>query len=149
LNKPSAALETARREAEAKAERERVAAAEAILPEAAAKEERERATGADVARREAEAKALQQQAGMPALYRELRRTEQPEVRDAAGKITVEAAIIHVLSCDGASGNGAQIWLYEYANRPGFRAIAPPNWGAPLGGRDFARFVDAASAGCGR
>lgn len=80
-------------------------------------------------------------------FRQVRRLNQPEARDATGRITTEAAIIHVVACDGPMGNGAQIYVYEYQNRPGFRAIHPPDWGNALGGRDFPHLIGAATAGC--
>ena len=66
---------------------------------------------------------------------------QAEQRDGTGRITVEASIIHVIRC----GSGEQFYIYQYVNRPGFRAIRPPHWGAPLGGRDFVTFGDAVGA----
>jgi hypothetical protein len=41
-----------------------------------------------------------------------------------------------------------LYIYEYLNRPGFRAIAPPDWSHALGGRDFATYDEAVRAGCG-
>ena len=70
---------------------------------------------------------------------------QDEVRDGSGKITVEAATIHVIACGGGSTPG--IYVYEYTNRPGFRAVQPPNWGTALGGRDFNTLAQAIAAGC--
>lgn len=77
-------------------------------------------------------------------FQETGRTMQPERRDAAGRIVVEAAVIHGVNCQG----GGSIYVFEYLNRRGFRAIQPPNWGRALGGGDFANFADAASMGCG-
>ncbi len=68
---------------------------------------------------------------------------QGEQRDASGRITVEASTIHVVACN----NGRRIYVYEYLNRPGFRAILPPDWSHPLGGHDFPTYGEAVSAGC--
>lgn len=65
---------------------------------------------------------------------------QAEKRDGMGRITVEAANIHVMDCPTG-----QIYIYELLNRPGFRAIRPPDWGRPLGGRDFSTFEEALNA----
>lgn len=80
---------------------------------------------------------------LPPTYQETQRTFQPEQRGPDGKITVEAATIKTVSCS----NGKTILVYEYVNRPHFRAILPPNWGAALGGRDFSSFAEAAAVGC--
>ena len=61
---------------------------------------------------------------------------------------MEASNIHVIACNGAGENGGQFYIYEYLNRPGFRAILPPNWGNALGGRDFGTYQEAASVACG-
>ncbi|HYC64306.1 MAG TPA: TIR domain-containing protein [Reyranellaceae bacterium] len=76
---------------------------------------------------------------------EIGQMRQNEVRDGSGKVTVEAATIHVIACGGGSTPG--IYVYEYANRPGFRAVQPPNWGTALGGRDFNTLAQAIAAGC--
>lgn len=81
-------------------------------------------------------------------YQETQAAYQPEQRDAAGNLSVEASNIHVLVCNGAGENGGQFYIYEYLNRPGFRAILPPNWGSPLGGQDFGTYQEAASIACG-
>jgi hypothetical protein len=80
-------------------------------------------------------------------FAELQRIDQPEQRDpSTGRITVEAATIHVITC--APGDASRpIYIYEYAKRRAFRAIEPPRWGSPLGGRDFASFAQAVDAGC--
>ncbi len=73
------------------------------------------------------------------------RTNQTETRDGFGRIRTEAATIHILDCPGRG----EVYIYEYTNRRGFRAIKPPNWGAALGGRDFETMelaVQAASDG---
>lgn len=76
-------------------------------------------------------------------YQETNRTFQPEQRGPDGRVTVEAATIKTIACQ----NGKTIFVYEYVNRPQFRAILPPNWGAALGGRDFSSFAEAAAVGC--
>jgi len=63
---------------------------------------------------------------------------QPESRDETGRITVEAAIIHVMECP----NQQTFYIYEYQNRAGFRVIKPPGWAAPIGGRDVATMGEA-------
>ena len=83
-----------------------------------------------------------QPSGKPA---EIGALSQAEMRDAADKITVEAATIHVIACGGGSTPG--IYVYEYVNRRGFRAVQPPNWGTALGGKDFATLAEAIGAGC--
>jgi len=81
-------------------------------------------------------------------YQALRQMNQPESRDATGKITVEAALITIIACNGAGENGGQFYIYGYANRPAFRAVHPPDWGHAVGGRDFGTFQQAARAACG-
>jgi hypothetical protein len=71
---------------------------------------------------------------------------QAETRDASGKLTREAAVINFVACDG--GVKPDLYVYDYFNRKGFRAIQPPNWGEALGGRDFASLNEAIAAGCG-
>jgi hypothetical protein len=73
--------------------------------------------------------------------------DQQESRDTSGRVTVEAARIHVLTCNGSGENLKQVYVYEYLNRPGFRAILPPDWGRPLGGHDWSTFDDAAKVAC--
>jgi len=65
---------------------------------------------------------------------------QAESRDAYGRLTVEAAAIDVVIC-----SGQQFYIYQYLNRPGFRAIRPPNWAQAIGGRDYATFAEALAA----
>ncbi|MDP2307413.1 MAG: hypothetical protein Q8P18_15410 [Pseudomonadota bacterium] len=78
----------------------------------------------------------------------VRSIDQPEQRDASGRVvTVEASIIHVIACNGEGENGGQYYLYGYLNRSGFRAIQPPDWGHPIGGRDFSTENEAAVAAC--
>jgi hypothetical protein len=80
-------------------------------------------------------------------YTEIQRISQAEARDpATGRITVEASTIHVIRC-GRSATAQPIYVYEYVNRRAFRAIQPPQWGSPLGGRDFTTFAQAVAAGC--
>lgn len=73
--------------------------------------------------------------------------DQAEARDAEGRITVEESIIYVIACSGPSENGGQYYLYEYVNRDGYRAILPPDWGQPIGGRDFDTMDEAGAAAC--
>jgi hypothetical protein len=68
---------------------------------------------------------------------------QPEQRDASGRVQLEAAVIHIVTC-----NARQVYIYEYQNRVGFRAISPPDFGHALGGKDFTTYLDAVKAGCG-
>jgi len=72
---------------------------------------------------------------------------QNEQRAPDGRILVEGSIVSVINCDGPGERGGQFYIYMYVYRPGFRAILPPNWGAPIGGRDFATFDEAAGAAC--
>jgi hypothetical protein len=65
---------------------------------------------------------------------------QAEARDAYGRLTVEAAQIHVVSCSGQT-----FYIYQYLNRLGFRAIRPPDWANAIGGRDYATFAEALAA----
>ena len=74
----------------------------------------------------------------------VQRINQPESRDAAGRIRVEAATIHVMNCPSRG----QIYIYQYLNRPGFRAIRPPDWGHSIGDRDFPTFEQAQQAAVG-
>jgi hypothetical protein len=68
---------------------------------------------------------------------------QPEARDATGRITVEASIIHVLSC-----SSGPMYIYQYTNRSAFRVVRPPNWGNPIGGRDFQSCAEAQAVAAG-
>jgi hypothetical protein len=74
------------------------------------------------------------------------RSSQPQQRGPNGQVTVESANIYPFSC-----NGRTFYLYQYTDRAGgqptFRAILPPNWGSPLGGRDFATENEALAAAC--
>jgi len=78
----------------------------------------------------------------------IQRFNQPEQRDAYGRLTVEASVITVVSCNGPGENGGQFYIYQYVNRPGFRAVRPPYWGQAIGGRDFASYEQANYAACG-
>src|ERR1700758_2677692 len=69
-------------------------------------------------------------------YQVVGRFDQPESRDAYGRVTVEASVISVIACNGASENGRQFYIYRYLNRLGFRAILPGYWSYAIGGRDF-------------
>jgi hypothetical protein len=80
-------------------------------------------------------------------YQTLRDINQAESRDPSGRITTEASVIHVVLCDGPDEDGGQYYVYQYTKRTAFRAILPPNWGSPIGGRDFAGFAEAAGAAC--
>lgn len=55
---------------------------------------------------------------------------------------VEASVIHQYRCTSQGENGAQLYIYQYTARNGFRVINPPNWSHAIGGRDFPRFQDA-------
>jgi hypothetical protein len=70
---------------------------------------------------------------------------QAEQRDRWGRITQEAAKVHVVTCNGSS---RQFYIYEYLKRAGFRAIIPPDWSHPVGGRDFGTSMEAWHAVCG-
>lgn len=88
-------------------------------------------------------------ATMPAVAADiLSEFSQAESRDASGRITVEESVIHVVACNGPGENGGSYYVYEYVNRPGYRAILPPNWGSPIGGRDFDSMDEAIAAACG-
>ena len=87
-------------------------------------------------------------AGPAAGYSLTGRFPQAEARDASGRLTVEASVIHTVQCNSAGENGRAFYLYQYTKRLGFRAIVPPYWASPIGGRDFASFNEAASAACG-
>ena len=52
-----------------------------------------------------------------------------------------------ITCGGPDENAGQFYICQYVNRPGFRAVQPPNWGHVLGGRDYATFQEATSAAC--
>jgi hypothetical protein len=86
---------------------------------------------------------------MPArAYQKIRDIEQAEASDASGRITVEAAVIHVIQCNGSKEDGKVYYIYQYTKRPGFRAILPPEWANSIGNRDFVSFDEAAIAACG-
>ena len=81
-------------------------------------------------------------------YEVTRVISQPEEHDASGKITVEASVIHVVACNGPAENGGEFFIYQYSNRPGYRAIRPPEWSSPLGGRDVDTYDEAVGIACG-
>ena len=56
--------------------------------------------------------------GATVAHRVLRKISQPESRDANGKITVEASVIHVVACTGGRKNNQEFYIYEYVNRRG-------------------------------
>ncbi|CAM4439809.1 MULTISPECIES: hypothetical protein [Myxococcus] len=72
---------------------------------------------------------------------------QPESRDETGKLLVEESVVSIINCNGSGENGGQFYIYQYVNRPGVRAIRPPDWSQPIGGRDFAAFEEAVAAAC--
>jgi hypothetical protein len=78
----------------------------------------------------------------------VRSFDQAEQRDASGKVTDEASTIHEVACSSPGENGGKYYIYQYKDRPGFRAILPPNWGSPIGGRDFDTQDQAIAAACG-
>jgi hypothetical protein len=87
-------------------------------------------------------------AAMPApAYQTLQQFPQVEQRGAAGNILVEESVIAVVACNDPGENGVQHYIYRYVKRAGFRAIRPPDWGRPIGGRDWATFQEAAAAAC--
>lgn len=77
----------------------------------------------------------------------LQQFRQPESRDATGRLSVEESAVSIISCNGLGENGGQFYVYQYVNRPGVRAIRPPDWSQPLGGRDFATFDEAVKTAC--
>ena len=79
-------------------------------------------------------------------YSQVWQRPQGELRDATGRITQEAAVIHLLRCQNGAV-GRTILVYEYQNRRAFRAILPPDYTHLLGGRDFSTFAEAVAAGC--
>ena len=86
-------------------------------------------------------------AGASFAAQETQALSQPQQRDAAGRMIVEAASIHVITCNGPGENGGQYYIYQYLNRAGFRAILPPDWGHALGGRDFPTLGEAVREAC--
>jgi hypothetical protein len=57
----------------------------------------------------------------------------------------EEADITVIRCSG----GRQYYIYGYyrSSGPRYRAIIPPYWGNPVGGRDHYQFEQAVRAAC--
>jgi hypothetical protein len=87
-------------------------------------------------------------AAMPApAYQTLKQVPQDEQRGPAGNILVEESVITVVACNDPGENGVQHYIYRYVKRASFRAIRPPDWGKPIGGRDWATFQEAAAAAC--
>lgn len=82
----------------------------------------------------------------PAKAKVVQRFDQPEARDPSGRVTVEAATIQVIVCDGAPSTRRH-YIYQYAKRQAFRAILPPAWGSAIGGRDFGTYDEAVNAAC--
>ena len=80
-------------------------------------------------------------------YQVVQKFPQEESRDGNGRITVEKSMIHVVACNSHGENGGQFYIYQYLNRHGFRAIKPPDWGHPLGGKDFGTFGEAVAVAC--
>ena len=60
-------------------------------------------------------------------YQIVENVTQTETRGPSGQVTREAAVIHVVVCNGAGENGRRFDVYEYPNQRGFRAIEPPNY----------------------
>jgi hypothetical protein len=58
---------------------------------------------------------------------------------------VEEADITVIRCS----NGRQYYIYGYYRNSGptYRAIIPPYWGNPIGGKDHYQFKEAIDAAC--
>jgi hypothetical protein len=80
-------------------------------------------------------------------YEVVSRFGQPEQMGAGGRLAVEASFISVINCQGAGERGGQFWIYQYINRPGYRAILPPHWSNALGGKDWSTFGEAAHVAC--
>ncbi len=80
-------------------------------------------------------------------YETERTFDQPESRDEHDRITVEAATVHVISCKGAGENGAEVYIFEYLNRSGFRAVRSLSSTAPIGGVEFSTLEEAATTAC--
>jgi hypothetical protein len=81
-------------------------------------------------------------------HRVVQTINEGESRDASGRITVEASTIHVTECNPEGSGRRMVYIYEYVNRRGFRAIRPPDWGHALGGRDFDTRDEATATACG-
>lgn len=61
---------------------------------------------------------------------------------------VEEANIYAIQC--SSKPGKIYYIYQFFRddgRPNFRAILPPNWDTPLGGKDFRTFETAVCIAC--
>jgi hypothetical protein len=72
---------------------------------------------------------------------------QSEERDRTGRLTREAARVYILNCPTGIHRGWQVYIYQYLNRPGFRAIFTGDWSHPVGGRDWNTYYDAFGAAC--
>ncbi len=59
----------------------------------------------------------------------------------------EEADITVIRC--SNGNRYYIYGYYRSSGPRYRAIIPPYWGNPIGGKDHYRFEQAIQASCYR
>ena len=59
---------------------------------------------------------------------------------------VEAANIYVIACNEAGENLGTFWIYEYLDRPGYRAVVPHIWLA-IGGSDVATYEEAVQLAC--
>ncbi len=60
---------------------------------------------------------------------------------------VEDAYITVIECANKVNKEYYIYKYFRTSGPNFRAVKPPYWGKPLGGRDYYSFYDAVDAAC--
>lgn len=61
---------------------------------------------------------------------------------------LEEANIYVIQC--SSKPGQLYYIYQYfrdKGRPNFRAILPPDWGKPIGGKDYHSFELAICVAC--
>jgi hypothetical protein len=80
-------------------------------------------------------------------YQTVRQFDQPESRDATGKVKVEAARITIVLCNGPGENGGQFYIYQYLKRPGINVIHPPDWSHPIGGPNIHSLGQAAQIAC--
>ena len=58
---------------------------------------------------------------------------------------VEKATIIAIRCE----DGHEYYIYSYfrATGPNYRAIEPPHWGSPIGGKDYMTYEDAVHVAC--
>lgn len=58
---------------------------------------------------------------------------------------VEKANIIAIRCN----DGKEYYIYSYFRKtgPNYRAIDPPNWGSPIGGKDYMTYEDAVHVAC--